>query len=75
LAGPQAVLLQELIDDRLLDAGPAPNWHYGATGIANAYLDSRHSYSAFGVPFRLQQGIELPHGVVPGLPGSLAVCC
>lgn len=29
-------------------AGPAPNWHYGATGIANSYLNSRHSYSAFG---------------------------
>jgi hypothetical protein len=32
------------------------------------------AYSAFGVQFRLQQGIELPHCAIPGLPGSLAVC-
>jgi hypothetical protein len=30
-------------------AGPAPNWHYGATGIANSYFESRHLYSAFWI--------------------------
>ena len=29
--------------------GPAPNWHYGAIGIPNSYLDSRHSYSICGL--------------------------
>jgi hypothetical protein len=74
---PQVVPLRELIDDRLLDAGPAPNWHYGATRIANAYLDSRHSYSAICAespaarlagPITLRDKLAGREGGAPGRP-------
>ena len=40
---------QHAVAGRVPGERDAPNWHYGAIGIPNSYLDSRHSYSICGL--------------------------